>query len=56
MATDYVRRAAIGLIVANPDLPVRLAGSLPLNAPDFGTGEQGCSYYPVTSIAAEASA
>ena len=46
--------------LANPDLPVRLAGSLPLNAPDFATfytpGEQGYTDYPVTSLAAEASA
>jgi N-ethylmaleimide reductase len=46
--------------LANPDLPVRFADSLPLNAPDYATfytaGEKGYTDYPVASLSAEASA
>jgi N-ethylmaleimide reductase len=46
--------------LANPDLPLRLAESLPLNAPDFATfytaDEKGYIDYPAASLAAETSA
>ena len=46
--------------LANPDLPVRLARGLPLNAPDSATfytpGEKGYTDYPVTALVAEVSA
>lgn len=45
---------------ANPDLPARLAGNLPLNAPDFATfytlGEKGYTGYPAAAVRAAAAA
>jgi N-ethylmaleimide reductase len=46
--------------LANPDLPARLAGNVPLNAPDYATfytpGELGYTDYPAIAVSAGAPA